>query len=261
MRGREIMILTVDIGNTNIMLGGFSKDKLAFVACLSTDLTKTADEYASGLLGVLSLYGVARDAIDGAIISSVVPPLNAVIQKAIAFLYGVEPILVVPGIKTGLNIHCDIPSSVGTDIICACVAVNQHYGGPALIVDMGTATNIMVLNGKGAFIGVSIMPGIQMGLNALAEGTAQLPRISLEAPRSVIAKNTAESMRSGIIFGHAAMLDGMIDRICKELPEKPKVYITGGMASFILEYCRHEMILDEHLVLTGLYYLYQKNKA
>ena len=260
MKGCEMMILAVDIGNTNIMLGGFSGDRLAFVSRLSTDLTKTADEYASGLLGVLSLYGVMRDEICGAILSSVVPPLNAVIKKAITFLYGVTPIIVGPGIKTGLNIHCDIPSSVGTDIICACVAVNQRYGGPALIVDMGTATNMMVLNGKGAFIGVSIMPGIQMGLNALADGTAQLPKISLEAPRTVIAKNTAESMRSGVIFGHASMVDGMIDRVCEELPEKPKVYITGGMAPFILQYCGHEMILDEHLVLKGLYYLYQKNK-
>lgn len=259
MKGCEMMILTVDIGNTNIMLGGFREDKLSFVARLSTDTAQTADEYASRILGVLSLYGVMRDEIRGAIISSVVPPLNAVIKKVITFLYGVEPIIVGPGIKTGLNIHCDIPSSVGTDIICACVAVNQHYGGPALIVDMGTATNMMVLNGKGAFIGVSIMPGIQMGLNALAEETAQLPKISLEKPRSVIAKNTAESMRSGVIFGHASMVDGMIDRICEEFSEKLKVYITGGAASFILPYCRHEMILDEHLVLQGLHDLYHKN--
>ena len=253
------MILAIDIGNTNIMLGGFLADELSVVVGISTDPTQTVDEYASKILSVLSLHGVARDAIRGAIISSVVPPLTAVMKKAVSFLYGIDPIVVGPGIKTGLNIHCDIPSSVGTDIICACVATHQLYGCPALIVDMGTATNMMVLNGKGAFIGVSIIPGVQMSLNALADETAQLPKISLEAPRAVIAKNTADSMRSGVIYGSAAMIDGMIDRIREEVGEMLPVYATGGLAAFITRYCKHDLSLDEHLVLKGLYILYKKN--
>ncbi len=253
------MILTIDIGNTNIMLGGFEKETLSFVAHISTDPIGTEDEYASKILNILALYGVERNAIDGAIISSVVPPLNAVLKKAVSFLYGVEPIIVGPGIKTGLNIHCDMPSSVGTDIICTCVATHHLYGSPALIVDMGTATKMMVLNAKGAFIGVSIVPGVLMGLNALSEDTAQLPKVSLETPRTVIAKNTADSMRSGVVFGHASMVDGMIERIIEEVGEPLPVYATGGAASAIVPHCNHAINLDEHLVLKGLYILYKKN--
>ena len=253
------MILTVDIGNTNIMLGGFESDKPAFVARVSTDPLKTEDEYASILLNTLALHGVDKAEIKGAIISSVVPPLNAVIKRAIAFLHGVEPLMVGPGIKTGINIHCDTPSSVGADLICDCVAAHHIYGSPALIIDMGTATKMMVVNRKGVFTGASIIPGVLMGLNALAEGTAQLPKVSLEAPNAIVAKNTADCMKSGVIFGNAAMVDGMIDRINEEVGETLPVYATGGLASVIVRYCKHDITLDEHLVLKGLKILFDKN--
>lgn len=253
------MILTVDIGNTNIMLGGFEGDKLTFVACVSTDPLKTEDEYASILLNTLALHGVDKAEIKGAIISSVVPPLNAVIKRAIAFLHGVEPLMVGPGIKTGINIHCDTPSSVGADLICDCVAAHHIYGSPALIIDMGTATKMMVVNRKGVFTGASIIPGVLMGLNALAEGTAQLPKVSLEAPNAIVAKNTADCMKSGVIFGNAAMVDGMIYRINEEVGETLPVYATGGLASVIVRYCKHDITLDEHLVLKGLKILFDKN--
>ena len=254
------MILTIDIGNSNIMLGGFSGDDLSFVARIATDPAATEDEYAVKMLGTLMLHGVDKSQIAGAIIASVVPPLNAVMKKAVHFLFGVEPLVVGPGIKTGLVIHCDNPSSVGADLICACVAAHHLYGDPSLIIDMGTATKMMVVDRRGAFIGVSIIPGVLMGLNALAEGTAQLPKVSLDAPETVIGKNTVDCMKSGIVYGNAAMVDGMIDRIREEQGEDIPVYATGGLASVIVRHCRHEVTLDEDLVLKGLNILYNKNK-
>lgn len=253
------MILTVDIGNTNIALGGFSGEQLVFVARVATDTAKTEDEYAALLSSILSLHGVAPTDIDGAILSSVVPMLNTVMRRAVQFICGVEVILVEPGIKTGISIHCDAPSSVGSDLICACVAVQQKYGSPAVIVDMGTATKIMVLNAKGTFVGVSIIPGVRMGLRALSEETAQLPQVSLEAPSAVVGKNTTDAMRSGVIFGHASLIDGMIDRVSDELGVALPVYATGGLASLIVPHCRHDITADDHLVLHGLRVLYDKN--
>jgi len=254
------VILTIDIGNSNIALGGFENDELSFNVRISTETKKTADEYASKILGVLAVHNVGKRDIKGAIISSVVPPLNSVIKDAVKIIWGIDSLMVGPGIKTGINIHCDTPSSVGADLICACVATNAIYGSPALIVDMGTATKMMVLNDKGAFIGVSILPGVLMGLNSLAEDTAQLPKVELEAPRLVVGKNTTDSMRSGVVFGNAAMVDGMIDRINKEVGVELSVYATGAIARFIIPHCNHEITYDETLVLRGLNILYNKNK-
>lgn len=253
------MILCVDIGNSNITLGGFNDDELVFVAELSTNIAQTKDEYAVKLLGILDVYGVQRSDVKGAVISSVVPGLNSVIINALNFVCGVEPLVVGPGVKTGINIHCDTPSSVGADLICASVAAHHIYGSPSLIVDMGTATKMIVVNAKGTFIGVSILPGVLMGLTALAEGTAQLPQVSLEAPTSVVAKNTADCMKSGVIFGHASTVDGMIDRINDELGEELAVYATGDFAKVILPHCKHKITHDEHLVLKGLNIIYKKN--
>ena len=253
------MILTIDIGNSNIIFGGFSENDLKFVARMATDTKRTSDEYASNILSILALHSVQKKEITGAIISSVVPPLNRVIKKAVRLIYGVEPLLVGPGIKTGIGIQCDNPSSVGADIICACVAAHNIYGSPSLIVDIGTATKMSVVNGKGAFIGVSIIPGVMMGLNALSEHTAQLPKIDLSAPPAVIGKNTIDCMKSGVIFGNASLIDGMIERISEEYGEKLKVYVTGGLAPTVIPHCKHEMTLDRHLVLKGLNILYNKN--
>lgn len=253
------MILTIDIGNSNIMLGGFSEDALSFVARIATDPSATEDEYAVKILNTLALHGVDKTQIIGAIIASVVPPLNAVMKKAVNFLFGVEPLAVGPGIKTGIKIYCDNPSSVGADLICACVAAHHLYGDPSLIIDMGTATKMMVVDRRGAFVGVSIIPGVLMGLNALAEGTAQLPKVGLEAPENVVGKNTVDCIKSGLIFGNAAMVDGMIDRIRDEVGEPLPVYATGGLASVIIKHCRHEITLDEDMVLKGLKILYDKN--
>lgn len=254
------MILTVDIGNTSIALGGFDADELKFVVRLSTDITKTEDEYASKIMNILNLYGVNKSSVDGAIISSVVPPLNAVMKTALRLAYGVEALMVSPGIKTGIGILCDSPSSVGADLICSCVAANTLYSAPSLIIDIGTATKMIVTNNNGAFIGVSIIPGVVMGLNALSNGTAQLPQVGLEAPATVIGKNTVDCMKSGVIFGHASMMDGMVERINREVGEELPVIVTGGYASVIVPHCEHKMTIDEHLVLKGLNIIYNKNK-
>lgn len=254
-----LMILAIDIGNTNITFGGFSGEKLEFVARIATDASKTSDEYASKIFNTLSLYNIGRSTFKGAIISSVVPPLNKAVKAAVKFIYGIDALTVGPGIKTGINIHCDNPASVGTDLICACVAAHYLYGSPSLIIDMGTATKIMVMDDKGAFNGVSIIPGVLMGLKALSEGTAQLPQVSLEVPKSVIGKNTADCMRSGVLFGNAALIDGMIDRINAEVGKELPVYATGGLASTVVCHCRHEITVDESMVLKGLHIIYCKN--
>lgn len=254
------MILTVDIGNSNINFGVFEGSDIKFVARVATERAKTEYEYAGTIANALSIYGIDKSEIGGAIISSVVPPLNTVMKCAVKLLYGVDAILVGPGVKTGINIHCDNPSSVGADIICACVAAHYLYGSPSLIVDMGTATKMMVMNSKGAFIGVSIIPGVMVGLDALANRTAQLPMVSLEAPKSVIGKNTTDCMRSGVIFGNASMVDGMIDRIFEEVGSSLPVYATGGLSSVITPHCKHKITYDEFLVLKGLNIIYQKNQ-
>lgn len=254
------MILAIDIGNTNIVLGGFLGDTLSFVARIATNASKTEDEYATKIGSILRLHGVEKATVQGAIIASVVPPLNAVMKEAIKMAYGVDALLVGPGIKTGVNLHCDNPASVGADLICACVATHHIYGSPSLIVDMGTATKILMMDKTGTFCGASIIPGVNIGLKALASGTAQLPQISLEAPPSVAGKNTVDCMRSGVVFGNASMIDGMIDRFYDAAGEAYPVYATGGLASTILAHCKHEITIDPDLVLKGLHIIYKKNK-
>ena len=259
-KGGNTVILAIDIGNTNIAIGGFcDSSEPVFVARIATDPIKTEDEYASKIRSVLAMHEVDRSIIDGAIIASVVPPLNTVVKRAIKLAYGVDALMVGPGIKTGINIHCDHPASVGADLICACVATHFIYGSPALIVDMGTATKMMVLDRQGAFIGVSIIPGVNIALKALATSAAQLPQISLEAPKSVLGKNTVDCMRAGVVFGNASMIDGMIERFNEEMGENLKVYATGGLAPTIVNYCKHDIALDVNMVLKGLHILYQKN--
>jgi len=253
------MVLAIDVGNTNLTIGGFVKSSLAFSAHISTDTEATRDDYACRIISVLSLYGIKRDGFRGAVIASVVPELNSIIKDAVRRVAGVEAIVVGPGIKTGISIRCDAPSSVGADLICTSVAANYLYGAPALVIDMGTATKMTVVNDKGAFIGAAIIPGIMMVLRALATDTAQLPMVSLEAPDAIICKNTADCMKSGAVFGNACMIDGMVTRIMEEIGTKCKVLLTGGYATAVAPHLTCDFTLDEHLVLKGLYLIYEKN--
>ena len=254
------MLLTVDVGNTNIVLGGYLEDELVFVSRISTNATKTDDEYATKIKSILSLKNISQATIKGAIISSVVPPLNNTIKSAIKKVYNVDPLLVGPGIKTGLNLLVDDPRQVGADLITASVGAFDKFKEPTLVIDMGTATKMMLVDENGAFRGVSIIPGVNIALKALASGTAQLPQISLEAPKSVIGANTTESMQSGLVYGTAAMIDGLLEQITQELGEKPTVIATGGLSRDIITHCKTNIIYSENLLLDGLRAIYEKNR-
>lgn len=253
------MILTIDIGNTNIVLGGFVDDELIFVSRVSTNARKTDAEYATKIKDILALNGIVETEVTGAIISSVVPPLTLTVKNAIKMVYNVDALLVGPGIKTGINLLADNPTEVGADLICACVAAYNLYTPPVLVTDMGTATKMLIVDENACFSGVSIIPGVELSLKALAGGTAQLPQISLSAPDRVMGRNTEACMRSGIIFGNASMIDGMIDRIENELGYKATLIATGGLSNAIIPYCNHDITIDKDLILKGLNIIYKKN--
>ncbi|MBR4701641.1 MAG: type III pantothenate kinase [Oscillospiraceae bacterium] len=253
------MILAIDIGNTNIVLGCIEGEETLFEARMATDSIKTSDQYCAELKNMLELFRVTPDRIDGSILSSVVPPVSNAICKAVLRLTGKEPMVVGPGLKTGLNIKIDNPAQAGSDLIVAAVAALAEYGAPLIIIDLGTATTITVVDKNGSFIGGSIHPGVKLSLRSLTQGTAQLPGISLEEPKKTIGTNTVDSMRSGILFGAAAMLDGMIDRMEKELGYPARVIATGGLAHLIVPLCNREMTVDDHLLLKGLLRIYRRN--
>ena len=257
------MILAIDVGNTNIVLGCMDADtgKLHFTARLASDRLKTSDEYAAVMRNMIILNQVERHSIEGGIISSVVPPLTVTMKDAVRQLCGRESLVVGAGLKTGLNIVMDNPAQLGSDLVTDAVAAVAEYPKPILIFDLGTATTLSVVDGKGSYIGGMIMPGISLSLEALSSRTSQLPHINLEGPKRLIGTNTVDCMKSGIVYGSAAMLDGMIARVTRELGEKPTVVATGGLAPHITKYCESEIICDNTLILKGLRILYNKNKA
>ena len=254
------MILAIDIGNSNIVLGCIEQDKIMREARMATDLVKTSDQYCAELMSMLQFLEVDKTQVDGTIISSVVPPVLNSFKTAIIKLTGKAPLVVGPGIKTGLNILLDNPAMAGGDLIVAAVAALAEHKPPLLIVDMGTATTMTAIDEKGNFLGGSIFPGVKISAEALSGRTAQLPAISLEAPQKAIGRNTVDCMKSGLMMGTAAMLDGMIDRMEQELGQKATVIATGGIARFILPMCRREMIYDKDLLLKGLRILYENNR-
>lgn len=254
------MILAIDMGNTNIVIGCIDDDKVYFEERLSTDKSKTALEYAMGFKTVLELYSIKGADIEGAIISSVVPPLTNVLSAAVEKIIGKTPLIVGPGVKTGLNIHMDNPKQVGSDLIVDAVAGIAEYGAPLIIIDMGTATTMSVVDQNKNYIGGTIMPGLRLSMDALSTGAAQLYKVSLDRPRQVIGKNTSDCMRSGIVIGNAACIDSMIDRMEEELGFETRVIATGGMSQVVIPLCRHQIVVDDMLLLKGLKIIYDKNK-
>ncbi len=254
------MILAVDIGNSNIVLGCIEDRKIKKEARIATDLIKTSDQYCAELKNMLDLLEIPADSIEGSIISSVVPPLLNSFKTAIRKLTGKVPLVVGPGIKTGLNILLDNPALAGGDLIVAAVAALAEYPAPMLIIDMGTATTITAIDEKKNYLGGCICPGVKISAEALSGRTAQLPAISLEAPQKAIGRNTIDSMRSGLMMGSAAMLDGMIDRMEEELGHPVTVIATGGIARFVIPMCRRKIHYDKDLLLKGLLRLYENNK-
>lgn len=254
------MLLLIDIGNTNIVVGCYENEKITQEARLATDALKTSDQYCMDLKNLLSLYEIERASVTGVIISSVVPPVLNSVRTAVMKLTGKKPLVVGPGIKTGLNILLDNPASVGSDLVVGAVAALHEYEPPLIMIDMGTATTIAVVDKNGAYIGGSICTGVKVATEALAGRAAQLPGISLDMPKKAIGRNTIDAMRSGIMLGNACMIDGMIERIEEELGQKATVVATGGIARFILPMCRRKIIYDRNLLLKGLVILYENNR-
>ncbi len=254
------MILAIDIGNTNIVIGCCDKEKIYFVERLSTNNTKTELEYAISFKNVLELYQINPKEIEGGIISSVVPPITNIVRASAEKVLGKSVKIVGPGVKTGLNILMDNPAQVGSDRIVNAVAAINEYTAPLIIIDMGTATTFCVVDEKKNYIGGMILPGVRISLDALTSGTSQLSLISIEAPKKIIGKNTIDCMKSGIINGNAACIDGMISRINKELGQKATVIATGGLAKKIVPHCEKQILIDDELLLKGLRLIYEKNK-
>ena len=255
------MILGIDVGNTNIVVGAMTKDRIYFSCRLSTDRSKTSDEYAVIFRNLLVIHHVEPREIEGGIISSVVPPLKKILQDARLFHQRTEVPDRGPGLKNGLKIRIDNPAQLGSDRVADAVAAIAEYPKPLVIYDMGTATTFSVIDRDENFLGGLIMPGAMIGLDALTARTSQLPQIDLnEPPAKIIGTNTIECMKNGVILGTAAMLDGIVDRITEELGETPTVVATGGLSESIVPYCRKEVHLDKNLLLKGLRIIYYKNK-
>lgn len=254
------MIIAIDIGNTNVVIGGMRDETVLFTARLRTDPDKTDYEYAALLMELFALHRVNLAEIEGAIISSVVPPLSAAIQNAVEKITAKRPLLVGAGVKTGLNILTDNPARVGSDMIVGAVAALARYPRPILIFDLGTATTLAVLDKSGDYIGYMIIPGLRSSVQALAAGTSQLPHISLDPPEALLGKNTVDAMRAGAIYGSAAMLDGLIDRVERQLLGGPATVVaTGGLTGRVAPLCQHKIFCDDDLILRGLALLYRKN--
>ena len=253
------MLLAIDMGNTNIEVGVIDENIL-FTERISTDIGKTELEYAVILKTVMEIHGVKPTDITGSIISSVVPPLTHIMKQAVRKLVkSSDPMVVGIGLKTGLNINIDDPRTLGADLVVDSVAAMTEYGVPSIVVDMGTATTVTVIDKNKNYIGGVIIPGVRTSLEALVSNTSQLPRVSLSSPEKYICTNTMDCMKSGIINGQAAMVDGMIERFEDELGYKTTVVATGGLSKVIIPKCRHEIILDNALMMKGLRVIYEMN--
>lgn len=254
------MILAIDIGNTNIEIGCMEKDRIAFVERLCTDSAKSELEYAISFKNVLEIYGIDRKSLEGGIISSVVPPVTKTVQRAAEKVTGKEILVVGPGVKTGLDIRIDNPAQLGPDLVVGAVAGIREYGCPLVIINMGTATAFTVVNAQRQVMGGMLLPGVGVALDALISTTSQLPKISLEPPKKFIGSNTVDCMKSGVLYGNASCVDGMIGRIREELGDPVLAVATGGLAKKIVPYCREEIVIDDALLMKGLRLIYQRNR-
>lgn len=254
------MILTIEIGNSTITLGGIEGEKIRFECRINTDRVKTSDTYCIDLKNLFEIYGIDMGAIEGVIISSVVPQVLNSVRTAIRKLLNTEPMVVGPGLRTGLDIRLENPGQIGSDLVAADVAALAEYQPPLIVIDMGTATTMTVLDPSGAHLGGCVCPGVKISLESLTAKTSLLPGIQLDKPRQALGRNTADAMRSGIMFGAAAMLDGMIDRFMEETGWEFTIVATGGLAKRIVPLCRHEILYDRHLIIKGLAKLYRDNR-
>ena len=255
------MLLTIDIGNTNIKYGIYKGKELVASFRVSSRISRTADEYGSVLVNLLGDRGIKKADVDGIIISSVIPPLNYTICHMCEYFFGITPLMVGPGIKTGLNVKTDNPKEVGADIIVNSVSAFGKYGGPIVVIDFGTATTFDIIDENCSLLGVVIAPGIKTSLEGLVNNTAQLPMIELDAPESVIGKNTKSSMQAGIIFGFSGLVDNIINKIKRKLNKTElTVVATGGLGEIIAKEVKSITRVDRTLTLDGLRSIYDLNK-
>lgn len=254
------MIVAIDMGNTNAVIGCMEGEKMIFTSHISTDRSKTVDEYALLFKGIFEMNHIDPKTLEGGIISSVVPMLRPVLRDAVELLTGKRPLLVGAGVKTGLNIKIDNPTQLGGDLVVVAVAACAKYPKPIVIFDMGTATTASVIGKDGSYLGGMIIPGLRVAVDALSARASQLPlNISLEAPEKMIGTNTIDCMRSGAIYGNAAMLDGIIERLEEELGEPVSAVATGNLISMVIPYCEKKIYSEPDLLLHGLRLLYEKN--
>lgn len=253
------MLLTIDVGNSNIKFGVYDGQELHRIIKLSTDSHKTADEFAVELYTLFQVYSVDCFSIDSCIICSVVPRITKRLKAAVKSVTGVDAMVVGPGVKTGVNIHIDDPSTLGADLVTGCAAAQSILKAPCIVISMGTATAMCVIDKNCVMQGVVIAPGVSISLEALTNRGALLPSIALNAPKNVIGKNTDESIRSGVVVGTACMIDGMIDKIEEQLGYECSVVATGGIAPMIVKSCKHDILLKDDLILEGLRIIYEKN--
>lgn len=256
------MILAIDSGNTHTTFGCLDESNQAISTFrIPTDKAETEYGYAAKIKQILDLQKKDPLSFEGAVISCVVPPLTDTLVKAVRLITGRDALVVGAGIKTGLHICINDPGTVASDLVAAAVAAKELYALPCIIADMGTATTLTVVDERGRYIGGAIMPGVGLSINALSEGTALLPHIEILPPRTAIATNTVESMKSGIVYGTAGSIDGLIDRFTEALAVPPaSIVATGGMSNLICPHCKHDIMLDETLLLKGLGIIWQKNQ-
>ncbi len=254
------MILTIDIGNTNIVIGCAENEKMVFVERISTSHNQTVLEFAIIFKNILEIYGISPKNINGAVMASVVPAVTKNIATAVEKITGTKVMTVGPGTKTGLSIVIDNPAQLGADRVVGAVAGLHYYGAPLIIFDLGTATTVDVVDKDKHYIGGMIMPGVNTAQSALTQNTSLLHKVAVEPPKKVIGKNTTDCMKSGAVYGTAASLDGIIDRIEAELGYKADAVATGGLAGCIIPYCTHKIAIDDGLMLNGLLQIYLKNK-
>ena len=256
------MILAIDAGNSNIVMGCIDrKDTVYRIVRMKTDPDKTEFEYAAGIRPMLEMAGIEIGAVEGVIMASVVPTLTRTLQKALKILTGLDTLVVGAGVRTGLNIMIDDPGTIAANLVDSAVAVRQFYPLPCVIADLGTATTVTVVDRKGHYIGGAIMPGVEISLQALTRGASLLPNVEIAPPQKVIASNTTDSMKAGLIYGNCGALDGILDRYLDILGEDATVVATGEFASTICPHCRHRIRIDEDLLLRGLGVIWEKNRS
>lgn len=254
------MVLAIDIGNTNIVIGCFHNKEIIFRERISTNQTSTSLEYASFIKTAFEIHNIDYKKIKGAIISSVVPGVTATVKSTIEHIINTDVMVVGPGIKTGLNIIIDNPSQLGSDLVVDAVAATNEYEGPLIVIDMGTATTMSAIDTNKRYLGGAIIPGVLVSHDALINRTSQLQKVSFDKPKHVIGTNTKDCIKTGLMYGSAALIDGLIDRFNNEMGKKCKIIATGGLASTIIPLCKHDITIDSDLLLKGLMIIYNKNK-